>query len=135
MEVEEIRKKLKSYIASMKQDKVPNRFEFAKVCDYPSYKALQRDMAKQGDDGRDIIEEIDNEIYIYLINLLAKSKKSNEVLARKHLLSIAGLQEKSSLDIGLKPIAEGTANIDFALMARVRQVTNKEEALIENKNE
>lgn len=129
METEKIREQLKDYIDNATDERIPNKFEFAKKLGYKSLKAFQRDMAKIGDEGRDILEEVDNEIYIYLINYLARSKRTNDVLVRKHLLSIAGLQEKTSLDVGVKPLAEGIANIDFALITRVEQLSKKEEPL------
>lgn len=136
MEIGDLRKKLLNYIKGMKGEKVPSRYEFAKTGGYVSYKALQRDMATKGEEGRDFLEELDNEIQIYLIQFLAESKKQSDVLVRKHLLSLAGLQEKNTLEIGLNPIEKGTANIDFALLARVNKVANKEVLEIEEaKNE
>ena len=136
MEIIELRKKLLNYIKNSKNGKVPSRYEFAKVSGYTSFKAMQRDLATKGDEGRDFLEELDNEIQIFLIQFLADSKKQSEVLVRKHLLSLAGLQEKNTLEIGLNPIDNGTANIDFALLARVNKVANKEVDLIEEaKNE
>lgn len=131
MEISELRKKLLNYIKGIKNGKVPNRYEFAKISGYVSFKALQRDLATKGDEGRDFLEELDNEIQIYLIQLLADSKRPSEVLVRKHLLSLAGLQEKNTLEIGLNPIDTGTANIDFALLTRVNKVANKEVLNIE----
>jgi hypothetical protein len=136
MEVEELRKKLNTYITTTKKSgKFPNKFEFAKVSGFHSFKALQRFLATKGDEGRDFQEELDNEIYICLLDSLPKSKNQSEFMVRKHMLSIAGLQEKTSLELGLNPIENGSANINFALLMRVENISKKDNELIEVKNE
>lgn len=136
MEIEKLRDKLNDYIASCKKrGRDPNKFEFAKVSGFRSFKALQRFLATKGDEGRDFKDELDNEIYICLMDSLSKCKKQSEFMVKKHMLSLAGLQEKTSLELGLNPLENGSANINFALLMRVENISKKDNELIEVKNE
>lgn len=127
MTIEELNKILLDYMkeAHLKDNSIPTKYGFAKKCGFVSYKALQRFLATLGDEGRDFVESLGDELKIYYTEYLGKAKNQSEVAVRTKLLSLCGeLQEKQTLDIGLNPITDGTANIDFALMARVKNVAS-----------
>lgn len=119
---QEIRQNIQLYIAPMSRedDNPPTRYGFAKKLGYVSYKALQRDMALYSDEGRDVLEELDNEINIWLIQWLARAESKEDILKRKHILSLQGLGEKQAIDLGLGIDEKKPVNFDFLLGARIK---------------
>lgn len=130
----EVVQNIQSYIApqAREDDNPPTRYGFAKKLGYVSYKALQRAMATYGDEGRDVLEELDNEINIWLIQWLARAETKEDILKRKHILSLQGLGEKQAIDLGLGIDEKKPINFDFLLGARVKALEEQKAKTITN---
>lgn len=129
----DIRNILREFIDTSTNDKLPpSRYRFAKVSGYSSYNSLQRAMRKFGEEGSDVLEEIDNEINIWLIDWLSRATTKEQIQARKHILAVQGLSDKRGVDVSLSHSTSNNMAMDLTLSERIKALSKKENKKIED---